>query len=118
MFEIEFDADAAISALEKQIKRVQDDLPERVPEEMLVWQTYDMKRKYPQVLEQGDSWYTLIYPRSRLSGQRVVRSKPRAGQRKVISRAPGAKRPVLRPDLLTKFYDRISDMLRATETWV
>jgi hypothetical protein len=78
-----------------------------------------MKRKYPQVIEQGDSWYTLIYPRSRLSAQRVVRRKSfGAPQRKTIPRARGAAgRPILRAELLTKFYDRIRDMLKATETW-
>jgi hypothetical protein len=118
VFKIDIDISALEAALDQQVVRVKEELPLRIPEELLLWQMEDMNRKHPRVYEQEDSWFTLIYPRSRLSGRGPVRKKL-PGRRKVIRplpRAPGT-RPILREQLFDKLVGRVIEMLQYTVVW-
>jgi hypothetical protein len=99
-------------------KRVVD-LDQELPQVFLDWQREDMNRKYPKVDQQSFlSVTTLIYPRSRLkrarkeSGGKSTRKRAR-----IAAGRPGAKRPILRPELVEQLFKRMVEMCKEAIQW-
>jgi hypothetical protein len=105
-----------------------EELHKQVPQEMVEWQTDDMRRKYPniQVDETTESVEatTTIWPRSRLEqepgfkrpARPVVKKGPTMARLKGAGRPPPSTRPILRTALFTKLVDRMNALLEAI-TW-
>lgn len=91
-----------------------DSMRESIPLEMVAWQRDDMRRQYPNIEEIGDSWLTLIWPRSRLEVRRRAQGRKR---KTVFTRAALGSRPILRPELFDKLHNRMRLLLaNATST--
>jgi hypothetical protein len=128
MIEINIEADGLIKRIDDQINDMdvlaseQDD--NSVAGEFVKWQSDDMNRKYPN-LSRPDQYtsYTIIWPRSRLSGQRptirtirgmrVAIRNPRP-QNTVMRRS---SRPILRPELFEKLRARMIELLQRVGRW-
>jgi hypothetical protein len=99
-------------------------LHKEVPQQLVEWQTEDMRRKYPNIkveeTQQSVEASTEIWPRSRLEsepGYKRPRPTPKKGPtmaRVKIARINGAgrpppsTRPLLRTELFTKLVDRMT----------
>jgi hypothetical protein len=92
-------------------------LEQQLPAVFLDWQREDMNRRYPKVNEQhGLSVTTYVYPRSR----RKRPPRGRGPKKKRILRAAvpsGLKRPILRPELVDKLFERMTEMCREAIKW-
>jgi len=113
--------------LEATAKQVEE-LHKKVPQQLVEWQTEDMRRRYPniQVDETPESVEatTNVWPRSRLEQQPgfkrpacpVVKKGPTMARLKGAGRPPPSTRPILRTALFTKLVDRMNALLEAI-TW-
>jgi len=113
--------------LEATAKQVEE-LHKKVPQQLVEWQTEDMRRRYPniQVDETPESVEatTNVWPRSRLEqepgfkrpARPVVKKGPTMARLKGAGRPPPSTRPILRTTLFTKLVDRMNALLEAI-TW-
>ena len=104
------------------------DLHKQMPQQLVEWQTEDMRRRYPniQVDETPESVEatTNVWPRSRLEqepgfkrpARPVVKKGPTMARLKGAGRPPPSTRPILRTALFTKLVDRMNALLEAI-TW-
>jgi hypothetical protein len=109
-------------AVLKQLGELQDNvlrLPQKMPETFVDWQRDDMNRKFPNVEGGGFSISTMIYPRSRLTRLRKGKTGGKQARRRarVAAGRPGAKRPILRPELFDQLRQRMVDMLKEICVW-
>jgi hypothetical protein len=117
--------------LQKKIAAMADkvkELHKQMPQQLVEWQTVDMRRKYPniQIDETPESVEatTDIWPRSRLElepgykkpARAVMRKGPTVARAKGAGRPPPSTRPLLRTELFTKLLDRMNALLEAL-TW-
>jgi len=105
-----------------------EELHKKVPQQLVEWQTEDMRRRYPniQVDETPESVEatTNVWPRSRLEqepgfkrpARPVVKKGPTMARLKGAGRPPPSTRPILRTALFTKLVDRMNALLEAI-TW-
>ena len=111
-FQVTLDAEAAISRVEAMAQNVID-LHRKVPDELVAWQSEDMKRQFPNITTGGPgTWFTLIWPRSRQSRQR--RKRPIAAPavvRKGVVTSSGGGRPILRAELFDALKARMRGLL-------
>ena len=113
--------------LEATAKQVEE-LHKKVPQQLVEWQTEDMRRRYPniQVNETPESVEatTNVWPRSRLEqepgfkrpARPVVKKGPTMARLKGAGRPPPSTRPILRTALFTKLVNRMNALLEAI-TW-
>ena len=125
MFEVKVegveDFQKKIEATAKQV----EDLHKKMPQQLVEWQTEDMRRRYPniQVDETPESVEatTDVWPRSRLEQESgfkrparpVVKKGPTMARLKGAGRPPPSTRPILRTELFTKLVDRMNALLEA-----
>jgi len=125
MFEVKVegveDFQKKIEATAKQV----EDLHKKMPQQLVEWQTEDMRRRYPniQVDETPESVEatTDVWPRSRLEqepgfkrpARPVVKKGPTMARLKGAGRPPPSTRPILRTELFTKLVDRMNALLEA-----
>jgi hypothetical protein len=100
-------------------------LHKQVPQQLVEWQTEDMRRRYPniQVDETPESVEatTNVWPRSRLElepgfkrpARPVVKKGPTIARLKGAGRPPPSTRSLLRTELFTKLVDRMNALLEA-----
>lgn len=102
---------------------------EEMPQGLTDWQIEDMRRRYPQTDMPNDKTaVTTIYPRSPLSDmpgykagkykrRTVVITKPNVGG---LGGAGGrtSTRPILRPELFEKLYDRMTGLIEQSLKWI
>jgi hypothetical protein len=104
------------------------ELHKQVPQQLVEWQTEDMRRKYPNVkvdeTPQSTEATTTIWPRSRLELQPgFKRSRPTTKQGptvariKNVGRHPASTRPLLRTELFRKLVDRMTRLLDEATKW-
>jgi len=105
------------------------DLHKQMPQQLVEWQTEDMRRRYPniQVDETPESVEatTNVWPRSRLEQQPgfkrparpVVKKGPTMARLKGAGRPPPSTRPILRTALFTKLVDRMTKLLSEAMKW-
>jgi hypothetical protein len=101
------------------------DLHKQMPQQLVEWQTEDMRRRYPniQIDETPESVEatTNIWPRSRLEQEPgyqrpkrpIVKKGPTQYRLKGAGRPPPSTRPILRTELFTKLTDRMNVLLEA-----
>jgi len=125
MFEVKVegveDFQKKIEATAKQV----EDLHKKMPQQLVEWQTEDMRRRYPniQVDETPESVEatTDVWPRSRLEqepgfkrpARPVVKKGPTMARLKGAGRPPPSTRPILRTEMFTKLVDRMNALLEA-----
>jgi len=125
MFEVKVegveDFQKKIEATAKQV----EDLHKKMPQQLVEWQTEDMRRRYPniQVDETPESVEatTDVWPRSRLEQESgfkrparpVVKKGPTMARLKGAGRPPPSTRPILRTEMFTKLVDRMNALLEA-----
>ena len=125
MFEVKVegveDFQKKIEATAKQV----EDLHKKMPQQLVEWQTEDMRRRYPniQVDETPESVEatTNVWPRSRLEqepgfkrpARPVVKKGPTMARLKGAGRPPPSTRPILRTEMFTKLVDRMNALLEA-----
>ena len=125
MFEVKVegveDFQKKIEATAKQV----EELHKKVPQQLVEWQTEDMRRRYPniQVDETPESVEatTDVWPRSRLEQESgfkrparpVVKKGPTMARLKGAGRPPPSTRPILRTEMFTKLVDRMNALLEA-----
>ena len=125
MFEVKVDGledfQKKIEATAKQV----EGLHKQVPQQLVEWQTEDMRRRYPniQVDETPESVEatTDVWPRSRLEQESgfkrparpVVKKGPTMARLKGAGRPPPSTRPILRTEMFTKLVDRMNALLEA-----
>jgi hypothetical protein len=115
-FEVKVESEKLLAQFDDMPKRVSE-LETKLPDVFLDWQREDMNRKFPKVDEHsGLSVTTLVYPRSR------IKRPPRQGGGKKTERKPprrviGISRPILRPVLVEKLFDRMKEMCREALEW-
>jgi len=123
-FEVDTDkAREKVQALTENVEGLKG-LNGKMFEEFVAWQEDDMRRKYANLVPQGDdAGYTLIWPRSRLSTERRKRRssrtlvRPRTEGPHVGAGRPHSMRPILRPELFEKLQQRMSEMLKKVVPW-
>ena len=105
------------------------DLHKQMPQQLVEWQTEDMRRRYPniQVDETPESVEatTNVWPRSRLEQESgfkrparpVVKKGPTMARLKGAGRPPPSTRPILRTALFTKLVDRMTKLLSEAMKW-
>jgi hypothetical protein len=105
------------------------ELHKKVPEQLVEWQTVEMRRQYPNVhvdeTPQSVEASTEIWPRSRLeepgSGFKrprpVGKKGPTMARIKNIGRPPPSTRPILRTELFTKLADRMDRIVQEAMKW-
>jgi len=93
--------------------------PQNMADELSLWQTEDMHRKYPNTVLQGNQATTQIWPTSRLPKKK----KPAGLFRKPVIRpsVPGLRvrsmRPILRPELFEKLDERMVRLMDDKLQW-
>jgi hypothetical protein len=104
-------------------------LHKEVPQQLVEWQTEDMRRKYPNVKVDETELLveatTEIWPRSRLEepGSGFKRPRPTVKKGPTMARLKGAgrrspsTRPILRTELFTKLVDRMTKLLSEATKW-
>ena len=114
--------------LEATAKQVEE-LHKKVPQQLVEWQTEDMRRRYPniQVDETPESVEatTNVWPRSLLEqepgfkrpARPVVKKGPTMARLKGAGRPPPSTRPILRTALFTKLVDRMTKLLSEAMKW-
>jgi hypothetical protein len=114
----------SIDAMAEKVKA----LHKQVPQELVEWQTDDMRRRYPniQVDETNESVEatTEIWPRSRLEQEPgfqrpkrpYVAKGPTQYRLRGAGRPPPSTRPILRQPLFAKLVDRMTKLLEGL-TW-
>jgi hypothetical protein len=111
---------AKLASVVKQV----ESLHKQVPQQLVEWQTEDMRRHYPniQVDETNESVEatTMIWPRSRLElepgfkrPRPTVKRGPTVPRAKGLGRRPASTRPLLRTELFQKLTDRMDALLKA-----
>jgi hypothetical protein len=116
-FEVKVESENLLKQFEDMQKRVTD-LEQKLPDVFLDWQREDMHRKFPKIEEKsGLSVTTYVYPRSRLQrsgkgGGQSVRKRAR-----IAAGRPGAKRPILREELVDKLFERMTAMCKEAIEW-
>jgi hypothetical protein len=126
MIVISWENPEVLDAIDDRLNGMVEDvarLHQRVPEQMIEWQTEDMKRRVPNLEETGESWMrawiTRIWPRSRRTdlkttfnrrrGARAPRPKARFGVR--VRAVAGGPRPILRDELFDMLRERMRTLL-------
>ena len=105
-----------------------EDLHKEVPQQLVEWQTEDMRRKYPNIkvdeTEESVEASTEIWPRSRLElepgfkrPRPTVKKGPTRARIKGVGRPPPSTRPLLRTELFTKLVDRMTRAVNETMKW-
>jgi len=128
MFDLQVEGADLIADKLQQVKDKLDLLgKETMPEQLVVWQTEDMNRKYPNIQKPDEKTaFTLIWPRSRLSGQRERTRGQRArafSLRNLVIPRPrvvtpaGSTRPILREVLFGTLCLRMRTLLQVTMEW-
>ena len=115
MFEVKVNSEKLLKQFDDMQKRVAD-LDQKLPEVFLDWQREDMNRKFPKVDERGAlSVTTLVYPRSRTKRVRLkgARNKGKPLRRVAVS----LHRPILRPVLVEKLFNRMIEMCKEAIAW-
>lgn len=117
-FEVKVESEKLLQQFDDMQKRVTG-LEQELPQVFLEWQREDMNRKFPKINEQsGLSVTTYIYPRSRL--KRIKKSSSGKETRKrarVAAGRAGAKRPILRPELVEQLFERMTEMCKEAIEW-
>jgi hypothetical protein len=129
MYEIKVEGlDALLKNFETFDKQVTD-LHKQMPQQLLEWQTEDMRRKYPNIkVDETDlsvEATTDIWPRSRLEQEAgfkrparpLVKKGPTQARLKGAGRPPPSTRPILRTELFTKLTDRMTTLLSEAMKW-
>jgi hypothetical protein len=112
-----------VETLAKQVKG----LHKQVPQQLVEWQTEDMRRKYPNI--QVDETPALVeastnvWPRSRLElepgyqrpKRPMVKKAPTQYRLKGAGRPPPSTRPILRQPLFIKLVDRMNKLLEGVK---
>lgn len=139
------DVSAPLARFERVQTRIDEFGTTDIPAELTAWQREDMHRQYPNTETdsaaptQGrgggtKSAQTRIWPRSRASsllrphhkrsiGRPLGRPKgvkTGQGQKRTKSAKPfvtGSHRPILRPELKTKLYQRMTALMQTKITW-
>jgi hypothetical protein len=99
-----------------------------VPQQLVEWQTEDMRRKYPNIkvdeTQQSIEAATEIWPRSRLElapgfkrSRPPVKKGPTMARLKGAGRPPPSTRPLLRTELFTKLVDRMTRLVAEAMKW-
>ena len=113
--------------LEATAKQVEE-LHKKVPQQLVEWQTEDMRRRYPNIqvdqTPESVEATTNVWPRSRLEqepgfkrpARPVVKKGPTMARLKGAGRPPPSTRPILRTALFTKLVNRMNALLEAI-TW-
>jgi hypothetical protein len=115
-FEVTVESEKLLQQFDDMQKRVTD-LEQELSRVFLDWQREDMNRKFPKINEQnGLSVTTYVYPRSRLKRTKRGSGTPRKRARIAAGR-PGAKRPILRPELVEQLFERMTEMCREAIEW-
>ena len=105
-----------------------EDLHKEVPQQLVEWQTEDMRRKYPNIkvdeTQQSVEAATEIWPRSRLElapgfkrSRPPVKKGPTMARIKGVGRPPPSTRPLLRTELFTKLVDRMTRAVNEAMKW-
>jgi len=105
-----------------------EDLHKEVPQQLVEWQTEDMRRKYPNIkvdeTEESVEASTEIWPRSRLElepgfkrPRPTVKKGPTMARIKGVGRPPPSTRPLLRTELFTKLVDRMTRAVNEAMKW-
>ena len=105
-----------------------EDLHKEVPQQLVEWQTEDMRRKYPNIKvdepEESVEASTEIWPRSRLElepgfkrPRPTVKKGPTMARIKGVGRPPPSTRPLLRTELFTKLVDRMTRAVNEAMKW-
>ena len=125
MFETKFEGNEEIAKKFETMAEKVKALHKQVPQELVEWQTDDMRRKYPniQIDETPESVEatTDVWPRSRLEQESgfkrparpVVKKGPTMARLKGAGRPPPSTRPILRTEMFTKLVDRMNALLEA-----
>ena len=125
MFETKFEGNEEIAKKFEAMAEKVKALHKQVPQELVEWQTDDMRRNYPniQIDETPESVEatTEIWPRSRLELEPgfkkllrpLVKKGPTIARIKGAGRPPPSTRPLLRTELFTKLVDRMHGLLEA-----
>jgi hypothetical protein len=114
-------ADRIVQRIESMQQKIEALGNKGVPDEFVLWQRQDMKRRFPKIEPEGAmAYFTMVYPRSRRpKTQRkktttLIRSStPRRQPRRVRS---SSNRPILRPELLDRLRERMRLLLHRV-TW-
>lgn len=104
------------------------ELHKQVPQQLVEWQTEDMRRKYPNIkvdeTSQSVEATTEIWPRSRLElepgfkrPRPTVKKGPTTARIKGAGRSPASTRPLLRTELFSKLVDRMTKLLSEAMKW-
>lgn len=117
-FEVKVDSEKLLQQFGDMQKRVTG-LENELPRVFLDWQRDDMNRKFPKVDEHsGLSVTTLVYPRSRLKRRPGKNSGKQTRKRaRIAAGRPGAKRPILRPELVEQLFKRMTEMCKEAIEW-
>lgn len=125
MIGFEIDIEPTLERVVAMDDRIKSFAVSYVRPELEVWQTEDMRRKYPNVeIESLSAVFTLIWPRSRTYGQRHPKSLEARTQtfRRVSSpQHKGASetstRSILRPELLKRLVGRMDVLMGEKISW-
>lgn len=121
MLYVNFENPDVIESIQDRVDSMVEDIGRlhvAVPDEMIVWQTEDMNRKFPNLEEAGGesylkTWVTKIWPRSRMPDRRQHRPRRQRGRR-VLFAPVGSKsggRAILRPELFDALRLRMRALL-------
>jgi hypothetical protein len=122
MFEIRIDGIepllAKFAKLEDQIVALQ----KTVPAELEAWQRDDMRRKYPnmtvETVNNETNATTYIWPTSRTPSARRRRfQRPKQHRPATAGPVVRSNRPILRAELLTQLWDRMTKLLAEAVKW-
>jgi hypothetical protein len=127
MFEVKVEGgDDIARKLDAEIAKLAS-LQQVIPDEMVNWQREDMHRKFPNIEVEGTTATTEIWPRSRLSaehhkGPNKPGPKGRTGPKQAAPAKGGGRpahstRPILRPQLQAKLFDRVVRVVEETLKW-
>ena len=108
---ISIDAEALIDRLDEAIARAEG-LSDAMPDEFSAWQEQDMGRRRPDTqTPDPQTAFTIILPRGR---PRVIAPARRPGRPIVRARRPGARAPILPPELFDSLRERMAELLGKT----
>jgi hypothetical protein len=128
MYEIKVEGlEALLKKFETFDKQIEE-LHKEMPQQLVDWQTDDMRRRYPNVKvdesNQSVEATTEIWPRSRLESEPgfkrsrpIIKKGPTITRLKGAGRPPASTRPILRTELFTKLVDRMTKLLSEAMKW-
>jgi hypothetical protein len=131
MFEVKVEGgDDIARKLDAEIAKLAS-LHQVIPEEMVNWQREDMHRRFPNIEVEGTTATTKIWPRSRLPAEHHHKGPNKPGPKGLAGpklaapkthtkgggRPSHSTRPILRPQLEARLFDRIISVVEETLKW-